>query len=406
MKIFIHLNLIIMTTFSIVIVPTKRLANGKHRIRIAVAHQAQTRYIATPFILDSISQLKKGRVVRHENAAQINLCLQRTINEYILILSSIKHANQLTCTQLIHSIQEEERKKYLTFDVIAKEFLSTLQSESRIKSYKLYKTAISHFNRFLKKEHDIPLEQIRPSHIHQYQNFLEKKELSSTTVRIYLTLIKVILNYAIKMDYIHYKVHPFAACILPSSRIRNLDLTVDELKSLRDVSLKEQNLLIVRDLFMLTYYLGGINLKDLLDYHFEENNLILSYIRHKTYRTKHGENEIVFSIQPEAQQIISKYRTDKGFLKFGPYESYNKVYSLIYRYLSRIAREAGITSSISYYSARKSFAQHGYNIGIQIETIEYCIGHSMKSNRPIGNYIRVMRSHADIAMRRIFDELL
>ena len=395
-----------MTTFSIVIVPTKRLANGKHRIRIAVAHQAQTRYIATPFILDSISQLKKGRVVRHENAAQINLCLQRTINEYILILSSIKHANQLTCTQLIHSIQEEERKKYLTFDVIAKEFLSTLQSESRIKSYKLYKTAISHFNRFLKKEHDIPLEQIRPSHIHQYQNFLEKRELSSTTVRIYLTLIKVILNYAIKMNYIHYKVHPFAACILPSSRIRNLDLTVEELKSLRDVSLKEQNLLIVRDLFMLTYYLGGINLKDLLDYHFEENNLILSYIRHKTYRTKHGENEIVFSIQPEAQQIISKYRTDKGFLKFGPYESYNKVYSLIYRYLSRIAREAGITSSISYYSARKSFAQHGYNIGIQIETIEYCIGHSMKSNRPIGNYIRVMRSHADIAMRRIFDELL
>lgn len=395
-----------MTTFSIVIVPTKRLVNGKHRIRIAVAHQAQTRYIATPFILDSISQLKKGRVVRHENAAQINLCLQRTINEYILILSSIKHANQLTCTQLIHSIQEEERKKYLTFDVIAKEFLSTLQSESRIKSYKLYKTAISHFNRFLKKEHDIPLEQIRPSHIHQYQNFLEKRELSSTTVRIYLTLIKVILNYAIKMDYIHYKVHPFAACILPSSRIRNLDLTVDELKSLRDVSLKEQNLLIVRDLFMLTYYLGGINLKDLLDYHFEENNLILSYIRHKTYRTKHGENEIVFSIQPEAQQIISKYRTDKGFLKFGPYESYNKVYSVIYRYLTRIAREAGITSSISYYSARKSFAQHGYNIGIQIETIEYCIGHSMKSNRPIGNYIRVMRSHADIAMRRIFDELL
>jgi len=395
-----------MTTFSIVIVPTKRLANGKHRIRIAVAHQAQTRYIATPFILDSISQLKKGRVVRHENAAQINLCLQRTINEYILILSSIKHANQLTCTQLIHSIQEEERKKYLTFDVIAKEFLSTLQSESRIKSYKLYKTAISHFNRFLKKEHDIPLGQIRPSHIHQYQNFLEKRELSGTTVRIYLTLIKVILNYAIKMDYIHYKVHPFAACILPSSRIRNLDLTVEELKSLRDVSLKEQNLLIVRDLFMLTYYLGGINLKDLLDYHFEENNLILSYIRHKTYRTKHGENEIVFSIQPEAQQIISKYRTDKGFLKFGPYESYNKVYSLIYRYLSRIAREAGITSSISYYSARKSFAQHGYNIGIQIETIEYCIGHSMKSNRPIGNYIRVMRSHADIAMRRIFDELL
>ena len=48
-----------MTTFSIVIVPTKRLANGKHRIRIAVAHQAQTRYIATPFILDSMKMQHK-----------------------------------------------------------------------------------------------------------------------------------------------------------------------------------------------------------------------------------------------------------------------------------------------------------------------------------------------------------
>lgn len=55
-----------MTTFSIVIVPTKRLANGKHRIRIAVAHRSQTRYVATPFILDSASQLRKGQVVRHE----------------------------------------------------------------------------------------------------------------------------------------------------------------------------------------------------------------------------------------------------------------------------------------------------------------------------------------------------
>lgn len=395
-----------MTTFSIVIVPTKRLANGKHRIRIAVAHRSQTRYVATPFILDSASQLRKGQVVRHENAAQINLCLQRIINEYILILSSIRYAEQLTCTELIHFIQQEERKKYLTFSIVAEEFLSTLKSEARLKSYKLYQTTISHFHCFMEKEQNLPFEQIKPVHIHRYREFLENRSLSDTTIRIYLTLIKVIINYAIKMDYVHFKVHPFAACILPPSKIRKLDLTANELKSLRDVHLTDKNLLIVRDLFMLTYYLGGINLKDLLDYHFEKNVTILSYVRHKTYRSRHGENEIVFSIQPEAQKIIDKYKSDTGFLKFGKYEGYAKVYSLIYRYLERVAQEAGITSPISYYSARKSFAQHGYNIGIQIETIEYCIGHSMKSNRPICNYVRIMQSHADVAMRRIFDELL
>ena len=56
-----------MANFSIVIVPTKKLANGRHRIRIAVAHRSKTRYIPTQFTLDSASQLKNGRVVRHEN---------------------------------------------------------------------------------------------------------------------------------------------------------------------------------------------------------------------------------------------------------------------------------------------------------------------------------------------------
>ena len=48
----------------------------------------------------------------------------------------------------------------------------------------------------------------------------------------------------------------------------------------------------------------------------------------------------------------------------------------------------------------------GYDIGIEIEKIEYCIGHSMKNNRPIFNYIRIMQEHADKVFREIFDQLL
>ena len=78
-----------MTTFSIVIVPAKRLAIGKHRIRIAVAHHSQTRYIPTPFLLDSKSQLRNGKVVRHAYADQINRILNRQLDEYALILSTL-----------------------------------------------------------------------------------------------------------------------------------------------------------------------------------------------------------------------------------------------------------------------------------------------------------------------------
>lgn len=104
-----------MASFSIVIVPTKKLSNGRHRIRIAVAHHSQTRYISTQFTLDSASQLKNGRVVRHENASNINVCLRKLINEYEEIVTSISYLSTISCTELIRIITYEQKKKESLF---------------------------------------------------------------------------------------------------------------------------------------------------------------------------------------------------------------------------------------------------------------------------------------------------
>lgn len=100
-----------MANFSIVIVPTKKLSNGRHRIRIAVAHHSKTRYISTQFILESATQLKNGRVVRHENATNMNACLRKLINEYEEIVTSISYLPAISCTELIHIIAYEQKKK-------------------------------------------------------------------------------------------------------------------------------------------------------------------------------------------------------------------------------------------------------------------------------------------------------
>lgn len=65
---------------------------------------------------------------------------------------------------------------------------------------------------------------------------------------------------------------------------------------------------------MLTYYLGGINLRDLMEYDFTKGNC-MRYIRHKTRNSK-NENEIAFTIQPEAQTIIERYISENGKLVF------------------------------------------------------------------------------------------
>lgn len=392
-----------MANFSIVIVPTKKLANGRHRIRIAVAHRSTTRYIPTQFTLDSASQLKNGRVVRHENATNINACLRKLINEYEEIVTSINYLPAISCTELIHLITYEQKKKGITFQTIADEYMNFMKGEERSKSYKLYKIACERFIKYMKG--DFPLIQLTPLHIQEFAKVLCEEQLADTTVRIYMTLLKVILNYASKMNYVTYPIHPFILFKMPASNIRELDLSVEELKRVRDIQLSKPTLYIVRDLFMLTYYLGGINLRDLLVYDFRDKEYI-RYVRHKTRNSKKGENEIVFTIQPEAKAIIRKYQTEDGGLRFGKYASYEQIYSLIFRNINIVAKLAGINKKVTYYSARKTFAQHGYDLGIQIEKIEYCIGHSMKNNRPIFNYIKIMQEHADKVFREIFNQLL
>lgn len=391
-----------MVSLSIVIVPTKKLSNGRHRIRIAVAHRSQTRYIPTQFTLDSASQLKNGRVIKHENAANINASLRKVIDEYEEILSSISYLASLSCTELIHVITNEQKKKGITFLTVANEYMNLMKEGEKDKSYKLYKIACKRFIIYMKG--DFPMIQLSPLHIQEFSKTLHEEKLSDTTIRIYLTLIKVIINYASKMNYVTYSTHPFVLFKMPPCNIRELDLSVAELKRIRDAGFSTPPLSITRDIFMLTYYLGGINLRDLLVYNFKDKDYI-KYIRHKTRHSKKGENEIAFTIQPEAKAIISKYQTKEGELKFGKYSSYEQIYSLMFRYINKVTTLAGINKKVTYYSARKTFAQHGYNLGIQIEKIEYCIGHSMKNNRPIFNYIRIMREHADKVFREIFDQL-
>lgn len=75
---------------------------------------------------------------------------------------------------------------------------------------------------------------------------------------------------------------------MPVSNVRELDLSVEELKRIRDVRLFKPTLSIVRDVFMLTYYLGGINLRDLLAYNFKDKNY-MRYVRHKHVIVKRRE---------------------------------------------------------------------------------------------------------------------
>ena len=389
-----------MATLKLVIVPAKRLVNGKHKIRVALSHNSNTRYIPTDVII-SDGEFKDGMVVNRDDASHLNVKLRNILNYYQNIIDETMQLGSYTCSEVIKLLLKEHRYSNAKFSDAMKEYLEELKEEERHKSEKLYRLACESF---IRECGDIFLNMITEKDIKTFRRNLEKRHLSPTTVRIYMTLVKVVIHFAEKRKMCKFEDDPFEDVSTPSANIRELDLTIREIKAIRDLEAPKYNICVARDIFMLSYYLGGMNLVDMLEVDFRKN--YIEYYRQKTKNKKHGESKTAFSIQPEARDIINKYMKKNGKLVFGKYDTFGKAYSVISRKMDELAELAGIRKRVVFYSARKSFVQHGFDLGIALETLEYCIGQSMKTNRPIFNYVRVMRNHADKAMRQIFDSLL
>ncbi|THG64526.1 recombinase [Bacteroides faecichinchillae] len=392
-----------MANLFITIVPTKVLANGQHKIRIAVSHNWDTRYIPTSIVIDSLNEFKNGKIVKRSDKELLNAKLKRIYDTYYERCESIEYADSLTCTQLVkiitNPINGEQHRK---FEDIVEEFLSQIDEDDREKTHKLYKLAAKHFIRFTGP--GTLMEHITPIRINNYLTHLRKSKLSPTSIKIYITLLKVIINYAIKMRYVEYKVDPFVTASIPSAKKRDTYITVEQLKIIRDMVPNQYNVSVVRDIFMLTYYLAGMNLVDMLAYDFRTN--IVDYIRIKTRNTKDGNRLTSFAVPDEAKPLIKKYMNkNTGKLVFGKYKTYVSCYNTLTRKMKVLKTVAGVTHNLTLYSARKSFVQHGYDLGIPLSTLEYCIGQSMKEDRPIFNYVTIMRKHADKAIREILDNL-
>ena len=393
-----------MATIKLVILQNHPLKDGSFKIRVAVSHKHKTSYITTRYKVEKANQFNAGQVVNTNNAHLINKKLRQLLNDYEEKLYNIDNLDLYTCSQLRQLLLSSSMGKAATFMSITNDYISDLKKDKRENYALLLERNARYFTEFCKG--DILMESITPTIIENYSRYLKHtRNLSDSSVGMQLSRTRTIINRAIKRQMVSYTAHPFLNIKIAAAPIKELDITIPELKKIRDSQPKEKKLIVARDAFMLSYYLGGVNLIDLLSYDFR-NTTRFEYIRTKSRNQKQGEKRISFTIQPEAEEIIRRYRNrNTGKIDFGYKYSYQNLSRYITRNIVLLAKQLNIQSKVVYYSARKSFVQHGFDLGISLEVLEYCIGQSVKQNRPIFNYLRIMRTHADDAIRKILDNL-
>lgn len=395
-----------MTTIKLAVLKHTRAKDGTYKIRISIGHKSETHYVVTKYRVTSLSHFQNGQVVNQPDAPAINIKLRQLLTDYDERLERIADPDRYTCEQL-RDILKGMRSTMtgVTFCQLAEQTIAELMKDGRTTTAKMRRQQMEKFKDFAGG--DMLLEEINPRTVADYSRWLRCSGASDAYEGMQLTMVKVIINRAIRDGIVRYDIHPFAYWKAVTPEPRELDISVDDLRRIRNFDTIFKGERKARDLFMLSYYLGGTNLIDLMAYDFRDKTM-LEYVRTKTRNKKKANRTVSFSIPPEAQNIIDRYMNAKtGRLDFGTKGNYDTFKNIVTRDIKRIAEKAGVKDwkRCCFYTARKSFVQHGFDLGISLEVLEYCIGQSMKSDRPIFNYLKIMRRHADDAIRKIIDNL-
>ena len=271
-----------MTTLKAAVVPAKVLKNGKHRIRIAIGHKQETRYIVTRFEIDNTANFKGGQVVGVPDAAHVNAKLRGILNSYQDALDKI-NTSSYTCTQLVEYLSSVKQGA-ISYSVASADYMQNLIKEGRRTTASLYQRASDYFIEFVK--YDIMLDGITPRTIKDFDIYLKNvRRLAPVTCGMHMAHLKAIINQAIRDKKVSYDTHPFEYYERPAGMPKERDISVADVKKIRDAEIKEKSQRVARDVFMLSYYLGGINLMDLMQYNFKDAK-IMEYVREKSKNTK------------------------------------------------------------------------------------------------------------------------
>ena len=311
--------------------------------------------------------------------------------------------NMVSPEEIIQQVKNngKQKKVLLQADIIkyTNEHISKLQRAGQIGNSIVYSCTINKVKGFVKTE-KLTFEQVNYSFLERFNTALLNEGLKVNSISNYLRTIRALFNKAIKEKLISPDIYPFNSFKIKSEKTINRTLTISEMQQIVRLDLQEGSTIWHhRNLFLLSFYLIGINFSDLLT--LTKNNFVdgrIIFHRRKTNK--------VYSIQihPRAEEIFNYYRTlsvgfcrGKGKSFLLPFVSYfddpmklkkdlTQAIKNTNDYLVKIASICRIEKDITTYYARYSWANIARGLGYSKDMIAEALGHQY-GNQVTGIYL-------------------
>ena len=353
-----------------------------------------------------------GKVKDNPNKTALNAYIQtqkQKIDNILLQLTADGSLAKMSAVQIKNTILDMLNPKDEDGSLFLVRFKGYMETRTKQRTRELYYETLKRIQQFDSKASSLSFEKINKDWLTRFDRFLQQHEPSQNSRSIHFRNIRAVFNDAIDNDIT--TAYPFRKFMVRPVATAKRAYTVERLRELFNYPVLEHERKYV-DLFKLVFYLIGINLVDLCNLTEVVDGRII-YQRSKTSRLYN------IKVEPEAQEIIDRYKGDKHLLSLS--ESFKDVHtfmSTVNRALKQIGPRTheiidgkkqlvyhSAFPGLSTYVARHTWATIAYELEIPNETIAAALGHSF-GNRTTAIYIDKDIRKVDEANRKVIDYVL
>lgn len=307
-----------------------------------------------------------GEDIRRENALLDN------------VVASLDSHGPYTADMVVHSYHRQDAS--LSFSVFMNGVIAKLRKQGRMRTAETYDSALRSFMEF-RNQVDVTLDAMNSNLIVHYEAYLKKRGLKKNTISFYMRILRATYNRAVDSG-LTSQANPFDNVYTGVDKTVKHALPFGLVKRMKDIDLtSDSSLEFARDMFLFSFYTRGMSFLDMayLDRDSIQNG-VLSYRRRKTGQT------LYIKWEPCMQDIVDKYPgAENGRLlpiikrSNNERRQYESALHLVNHKLKEVGAMIGVTSGLTMYVARHSWASAANSQDIPLGVISEGMGHDSEN---------------------------
>jgi site-specific recombinase XerD len=395
-----------MATVSLYLDIRQTKLDGTHAIRLQIAHIGRF-YIATGLSCSPDNWDKDKFSTKEPNYRAKNARLLDMFNKvqmyFLLHEDEVAKMSDKRVKELVKYLIGDNPVKTKFFIDYMEEFIQRKTKGNTIATYTMT------LNRLKEYDPHATFQTIDKRWLESFEFAMEKEGLKTNTRGIHFRNIRAVFNYCIDEEYTN--LYPFRRFSIKKEETRKRSLTIEQLRAFRDNDCEEYQKRYI-DIFMLSFYLLGINMVDLL-------NAKPNALRDGRFEYKRAKTSRLYSIlvQPEAMEIIERYKGEEHLLnimdEYKDHKNFIHRMNIGLRQIGTLERKGRggkkyrtpLFPDISTYWARHTWATIAAGLDIPKETIAHALGHAWATNTTTDIYIKFDEKKVDEANRKVLDAI-